>query len=189
MFLGRLCYYKGLEVLIAAAKRMTQRATVLIIGDGPWRSRLVRQAASQMGAHVHFTGALPEEEVVAHLHAAELFVFPSTARSEAFGLAQLKAMACGLPVVSTNLPGVAWVNRDGETGLTVPPRDAVALAASVDRLLADQTLRHLLGGGARRRADQFGLDRMTAGYQAVYTELSGLGGGHDVATPLKHEPY
>jgi rhamnosyl/mannosyltransferase len=169
VFLGRLCYYKGVEVLIEAVRLMERAATVLVIGDGPWRERLVDLAAGT--ASVRFAGALPEEEALAHLHAADLFVLPSTFRSEAFGIAQLKAMACGLPVVSSDLPGVAWLNRDGETGLTVPPGDAAALAAALDRLLADDALRARLAAGALRHAEQFTLDRMCAEYRSAYQEL------------------
>jgi rhamnosyl/mannosyltransferase len=176
VFLGRLCYYKGVEVLIEAAGLMKQTGTVLIIGDGPWRDRLVDLAGDS--APVRFVGALPEAEALAHLQAADVFVLPSTFRSEAFGIAQLKAMACGVPVVSSDLPGVAWVNRHGETGLTVPPGDAPALAAALDLLLADDALRARLAAGARRHAKQFTLERMCAAYRSTYQDLLQHGVAH-----------
>lgn len=175
VFLGRLCYYKGLDVLIEAAALMRQRAIVLVIGGGPCRRGLTRQAAAlspESPARVDLAGPLSELDVVAHLHAADLFVLPSTERSEAFGLAQLKAMACGVPVVTTDLPGVAWVNRDRETGLVVPRRDPRALAAALDSLLADEEWRGRLSAGARERAGQFTISRMANAYCEVYSELA-----------------
>ena len=172
VFLGRLCYYKGVETLIEAAKLMRQPASVVVIGDGPWRERLVRQAEGAAG-YVHFAGPLPEDDAIAHLHAASVFAMPSTWRSEAFGIAQVKAMACGLPAVTTDLPGVSWVNRDGETGAVVPRREPRALAAALDRLLADDALRRRLGDGARRRAGDFTLARMVDSHRALYAELAG----------------
>jgi glycosyltransferase involved in cell wall biosynthesis len=165
---GRLCYYKGIEVLLAAAPAVA--GSIAVAGDGPWRARLQNQAARlPPGARVRFAGPLDEDTLVAQLHAARVFAFPSTARSEAFGLAQLKAMACGLPVVSSDLPGVRWLNRDGASGLTVPVRDAPALAAALNRVLGDDALRARLAAGARARAAEFDLARMVRATAEVYT--------------------
>ena len=76
-----------------------------------------------------FAGNVSNDELPAYYHASDVFVLPSVAESETFGLVQIEAMASGVPVVSTNLPtGVPWVNQDGVTGLVVPPRDPRALA-------------------------------------------------------------
>ena len=99
---------------------------------------------------MRFLGALPDAEVVAHLHACDVFVLPSVSRQETFGVVQLEAMACGRPVVSTNLEtGVPWVNQDGVTGLVVAPGDAAALAAALKRLVGDPALRARLGSAGK----------------------------------------
>ncbi len=84
-----------------------------------------------------------------------MFVLPSIDRRESFGIAQLEAMACGRPVVASDLPtGVRFVCRHEETGLLVPPRDPVALAGAINRLLADTALRTRLGAAARERVER-----------------------------------
>jgi rhamnosyl/mannosyltransferase len=164
---GRLCYYKGIEVLLAAATRIHGQVT--IAGDGPWRTRLERQA-QRLGVtkHVRFLGAVSEKALITLLQTHRVFVFPSTERSEAFGLMQLKAMACGLPIVSSDLPGVSWLNRHEETGLVAPRRDADALAQAVNELLADEPKRARLAAGAYAHAQQFTIERMAHATQQVY---------------------
>ena len=169
LFAGRLCYYKGVEVLLAAARDIPERMTV--VGDGPWRKRLHAQAArAGVQARVQFTGAVSEAALIAYMQASRLFAFPSTQRSEAFGIGALKAMACGLPVVSSDLPGVRWLNRHAETGLTVPARDACALADALNRLVGDEPLRARLAANAHERAQKFTLASMVHETQRVYEQ-------------------
>src|SRR5262249_22178391 len=123
---GRLIYYKGLEYLIDAMIRVSGR--LLVIGDGPLRPRLERQAVVRnSGDRAIFLGEV--RDIVPYYHAAYVFVLPSVARSEAFGIVHLEAMACGKPVVNTRLAsGVPFVSPHGVTGLTVPPAHPGALA-------------------------------------------------------------
>jgi rhamnosyl/mannosyltransferase len=149
LFSGRHRYYKGLDFLVDAAPAI--HAPVVIAGDGPERQRLLAKARSG-GAPIHFPGELSDAALVAHLHACDVFAFPSIERSEAFGLSILEAHACGTPVVATRLgTGVEFANLDGETGFNAPPRDAQALAEAVNRLLDDPVLRTRLGAQARDR--------------------------------------
>jgi rhamnosyl/mannosyltransferase len=116
-----------------------------------------------LGLHdrVRFIGRVSDQDLPAYYHASDVFVLPSVAVTEAYGLVQIEAMAARVPVVSTNLPtGVPWVNQDGVTGLVVPPRDAGALAAALGRLLGDEGLCRSLGASGRRRAEAlFSRDR------------------------------
>ena len=150
---GRLIYYKGFPVAVRALSHV--RGTLLIVGDGPDRPRLEAEAeALGVRDRVAFLGAMPYQEIVPYYLAADAFWFPSVARSEAFGLVQVEAMACGTPVINAAIPhsGVAWVSPDGETGLTVPVDDPAALAAAANRLIAEPGLRERLGASARERA-------------------------------------
>jgi rhamnosyl/mannosyltransferase len=153
LFVGRLVYYKGLHVLIDAMTRCP--GTLLVVGDGPLESDLRRQvAALGLDARVRFFGRVLDRDLPAYYHASDMFVLPSVAKTEAYGLVQVEAMAAGLPVVSTNLPtGVPWVNQDGVTGLVVPPDDALALAGALTGMAEAAALRRTLGENGRRRAE------------------------------------
>lgn len=155
--LGRHTYYKGFDVLLRAAAQLPPEVLTVIGGDGPERAGLQRQL-EELGLQdrVWLPGRLSDAELHAWYATADVFCLPSVARSEAFGVAMVEAMAAGKPVLATQLPGsgVPWVNREGETGLNVPPGDAEALAAALRRLLGDAKLRERLGQGARRRFDE-----------------------------------
>lgn len=149
LFSGRHRYYKGLRYLVEAAPHI--KANVVIAGDGPER-KMCMELASQLGVNVFFPGTLTHQELVNHLHACSVFAFPSCERSEAYGISMLEAHACGKPVVATFLnTGVEEVNRDGETGLNVPPKNSHALAEALNTLLIDEALREKMGQQAQRR--------------------------------------
>ena len=172
VFVGRLRYYKGLQFLVAAM-RSIPRAHLLLIGVGPEQEKLQRLVAEfGLAESVHFLGELPDAKVVAHLHAADLFVLPSHLPGEAFGLSQVEAMACGVPVVCCDLPtGVPWVNQDGVTGRVVPPADPEALSAAISELLGDDNRRLRMGEAALRRARaEFSQEAMCRRVADVYRQ-------------------
>jgi rhamnosyl/mannosyltransferase len=150
---GRLIYYKGLRTAVRALARVP--GTLLVIGDGPERPALEAEAAERgVSGRLAFLGAMPYQAIVPYYHAAHAFWFPSNARSEAFGLVQVEAMASGCPVINTEIPGsgVAWVSPDDESGLTVPMDDGDALARAARRLVDEPGLRERLAAGGRARA-------------------------------------
>jgi rhamnosyl/mannosyltransferase len=155
LFIGRFRHYKGLHVLIRAMSRV--EGTLLLIGTGPLQEDLRRLVRSlELEDRVLFLGELSDHEVDIYLHACDLLVLPSILRSEAFGVVLLEAMACGKPVVSTELgTGTSFVNRHEETGLVVPPNDAVALERAVNLLLANPELRNTYGNAGRERVENY----------------------------------
>ncbi len=172
LFSGRHRYYKGIEYLVRAAKDI--QAPVVIAGDGPERPRC-QALARELGVEIAFPGMLTQESLVAHLHACDVFVFPSVARSEAFGISMLEAQVCGKPVVATKLgTGVEFVNLDGQTGFNVPPRDPAALAEAVNGLLADPARRAEMGEFACERVEaEFHAKRVARMEFALYQEVLG----------------
>jgi glycosyltransferase involved in cell wall biosynthesis len=172
LFIGRMVYYKGVEYLLKAMTSVD--ATLVLIGDGALREQLQGMAA-QLGLtnKVKFMGRLDDDEIVSYLHAADLFVLPSIERSEAFGLVQLEAMACGKPVISTNLTtGVPYVNKHHETGIVVPPRDADAISRAINQLLHNPQLMADYGRNAKNRVlDMFTKQRMVDKYLELYQGL------------------
>lgn len=172
LFVGRLNYYKGVSHLVEAMESVD--ADLLIIGDGDRRSSLTDQVETAgLAERVHFLGHVSEDLLRFCYYVADVFVLPSVEPSEAFGLVQLEAMVRETPVVNTALPtGVPWVSQDGQTGLTVPPRDNDALAAAIDSLLQDEAYRRELGRAARRRVhERFGRDRMLSDVEALYEDI------------------
>ena len=148
LFVGRLVYYKGVECLIEAM-RQVEGCELFLCGTGALEDRLRRMAE---GLPVHFLGQ-PDSPTLRDAYAdCDMFVLPSVQRTEAFGIVQQEAMACGKPVINTALPGgVPYVSIHGETGLTVPPGDADALAKAIRLLAADPALRRRFGENGRRR--------------------------------------
>lgn len=167
---GRCVYYKGLSTAIAALREVPGR--LLLIGRGPLEERLRRQARDAgVLNRVIFHGRATDDELTGAYLAATALWFPSNARSEAFGLVQVEAMAAGCPVINTHLTGsgVPWVSLHGETGLTVPVNDAHALADAARRLLREPGLRARLSSRGRERAlSEFTADRMAQRTLAVY---------------------
>ncbi|HEY81164.1 MAG TPA: glycosyltransferase [Caldilineae bacterium] len=172
LFVGRLRYYKGLDYLIQAMQSL--EATLLIIGAGPEAARLGAMSYELGVAHkVHFLGDISDDLLPAYYQAADIFVLPSSHRSEAFGIVLLEAMAAGTPLITTELgTGTSWVNQDGVTGLVVPPRDVKALAQAIRSLLADEDLRREMGVRARERArTEFDLPVLVDRVLRVYDEV------------------
>jgi len=172
LFVGRLVPYKGVDVLLDAMPGLN--AVALIVGEGPQRAALEAQA-HRLGItnRVRFLGSVADQELASLYRACDVFVLPSVTRQEAFGVVQLEAMAAGKPVVSTDLgTGVGWVNRHGETGYVVPPRDAGALGDAIRALLADPDLRRSMGEAAMRRVRSvFTVERMIDDTLALYRDL------------------
>ncbi len=167
---------KGVDTLIDALPAVVARhrdAQLVIVGDGPLRSELQAQADRHgVGDAVHFLGEHPNPGAV--LRASDIFVLPSWA--ESFPYVILEAMADGLPIVATDVGGIAEALVDGKSGLLVSPRDHVRLARGLVALLDDPGLRARLAGNAgdvvRQRFTRAG---MIARLADVYEEvLSGI---------------
>lgn len=171
---GRLIYYKGLPVALEALRSVP--GALLVVGTGPM-GRELKARASSLGVsdRVTFHGHASADEVVGAYLAATALWFPSTARSEGFGLVQVEAMASGCPVINTAIAGsgVPWVARHELEALTVPPNDSTAFAAAANRLLTEPGLRErLVAGGRVRSAVEFDHRTMAARSLDIYRGLT-----------------
>jgi rhamnosyl/mannosyltransferase len=178
---GRLIYYKGFEVLLDAMR--TVNAHLLLIGDGPLRGVLEDRARRNgISERVSFLGSVANKDMGQFYGAADIFVLPSIARSEAFGIVQIEALASAVPVVNTALDsGVPDVSVDGVTGLTVPPNDPGALGRALSRLLDDTDLAGQFGAQGRARSlERFTADRMVDETLTLYGDLTASGRATDL---------
>ena len=139
---------------------------LVLIGDGPLRDTLARQAeVLGVTAHVHLLGN--RADVAELLPALDIFVLPS--HSEGLSIALLEACRSALPIIATDVGGNAEVVRDGHTGLLVAPGDGAGLQAALQRLLADSALRALLGAAARAWVREHGsIEAMRASHDDFY---------------------
>lgn len=148
---GRLVTYKGYEVLLEAMKSV-HNAQLLIIGEGPQQTlleTLIKQNQLQNTVFLH--PSVPH--LTQYYYGSDIFLLPSTTTAEAFGLTQLEAMYCGLPVINTSLPtAVPTISLNKKTGLTVKPGNSIELAQAIQTLVDDIPLRKKYGKAAYERA-------------------------------------
>ena len=170
--IGRLDPQKGFDDLIKAAALVIPshpQAHFLIVGEGPERDRLSRLIDEMnMAAHVHLAGW--RADVAELLAASYALVLPSL--WEGMPNVVLEAMASALPVVGTRVEGMSEMVIEGQTGLLVPPRDAHALAAAVETLLANPQSARAMGSlGQKRVAAEFTWEQMAARYEELYARF------------------
>lgn len=170
--IGRMVPQKGFDVLIEAfARSEIQSHDLLLAGEGTEREMLEEQVRRlKLQERVHFLGRADRATAVALFKGCAFFVLPS--RHEPQGIVNLEAMACGKAVIASRVGGVPEIVLDGQTGLLVPGDDAQALALSITKLSADQTLREQLGAAGRERAASFDWAAIAAGYREIYATVA-----------------
>lgn len=170
--IARLNEAKGEHVLLEAFHRVRRQipsARLLLVGDGPQKSALIRQAYA-FGDEDHVVIAGPVEHTAIPLSVMDVFVLPS--RDEAFGLALVEAMAMRRPVVASAVGGMREIVRHGETGFLVPPGNPGALADALRYLVEHPDAARALGeAGYRRFQERFTIDRMAADVERVYKQV------------------
>ncbi|MBI5623155.1 MAG: glycosyltransferase [Elusimicrobia bacterium] len=172
LFVGRLVYYKGLSWLLEAMKGIDAR--LLVIGSGPLEAELKAQASHPgLAGKVLFRKVGHAEPLGRYFHACDVLALPSSERTEAFGLVLLEAMACGKPVVTTELgTGTSYVCQNGVTGLVAPAQDSSALRQAVRSILSDPGMARRMGeAGRKRMLEQFTLQGMARSFTGLYQGL------------------
>ena len=173
IFVGRLRYYKGLDTLLHAMVELPD-VQLNVVGIGPMEQEW-KALTESLGIQeqVHFLGEVSDEDLPKQYHQATMFVLPSNARSEAFGMVLLEAMASGLPCVSTELgTGTSWVVQHGVTGQVVPAKAPAAMAKAIRAMLSDPAQLAEMGQAGRQRVEEeFTYQRMNERVMAVYQDL------------------
>jgi len=132
-----------------------------------------RQRAEELGIALAVTFAGPQlgQNLVDAYARASMIVLPSTSDSEAFSIALIEAMASGRPIIGTNIGGTPQVIENGKNGLLVPPKDPVALAEAIERVLADKALATSLADYGAAKAQNFSWDIQTKKYSDLFDKV------------------
>lgn len=173
LFIGRLVYYKGCEVLLNAFLGL-EGATLTIIGDGPLREEMLQFIKkNHIENQVTMVGKVSDEELGSYLGACDVFVLPSIVKSEAFGLVQLEAMVYQKPVINTWLEsGVPEVSINDITGKTVKPGDVLELHNAMQWMINHKEERRMMGERARKRVEEeFTIEKMLDNIKSLYEEI------------------
>ncbi len=174
LFVGRQEKRKGLPYLLEAYARLKRERPsirLIVVGpDGGMRAACERYVQQHQLKDVVFTGLVPHEELPRYYKTGDVYCAPTTGH-ESFGIVLLEAMAAGTPIVASDIGGFADVLQDGKQGLLVPPRDADALAATMDRLLSDAALREEMGKRGTKGAQRYGWDRISREILAYYEQV------------------
>jgi glycosyltransferase involved in cell wall biosynthesis len=171
LYVGRVAEVKGVRTLLRVWDAMPRphTASLLIVGDGPLRAELEREAAARgLGASVHFVGS--QVDVTPYYCIADIFVLPSA--SEGLSNALLEAMAAGLPALASDVGGNRDVIEHGVSGFLVDWSDANGSARLVARLLDDAEQRRRVGDAARVRAGCFSIAPVADRYCELYRTLA-----------------
>lgn len=174
LFMGRMVWYKGCDILLQAFKKMKYKnCTLTLLGGGPRKDKWEKMSQDMRVTNVTFTGMVSEDKKIQYIEECDFLVLPSISKAEAFALVQIEAMAFGKPVINTNLPsGVPYVSVHGKTGLTVEPEDVQDLADAMDKLVEDEELRREYGLNARRMVEQeYTEEKMIERHRKVFEEL------------------
>jgi len=175
LYAGRLSPLKGVDIAIRALALLPSTCTLDVAGSGPPAyERQLRDLVERLGiaARVRFRGMMTRRRLGVAYQSSDAVLFP-VRWAEPFGLVPLEAMACGATVIAVASGGAATYLRDGDTALLVPPEDAAAIAAAVNRLASQPALREQLRRGGRRAAEQYPAERSQATIQAALEEAVG----------------
>ncbi len=184
LFVGRIEPLKGLDTLIKAVaclrlKELHEPVHLAVIGGDPDvtpETMTIEMARIQkmcddltVGKMVVFLGKRSQYTLPYYYSAAEVVVMPS--HYESFGIVALEAMACGVPVIATQVGGLAYLVEDGVTGYTVPDGDHDAMCEKLTALLGNGTLRQKLGWNAAKSAQNYNWQKIACQIVGVYQEL------------------
>lgn len=163
---GNLIKSKGHHTVLEMLATLEHEVQYIIVGDGPQREAL-QQMVSELGLNqVEFIGEIPNEDVFRYLSHAQLFILPSY--REAFGIAYIEAMACGLPVIACEGEGPEDFINHGENGFLIPKHDVEMLQRLTEELLRSPSYREEIGSAAQRTAREYTWEQNVDQVEQIY---------------------
>lgn len=189
LFVGRLETRKGFPTLLEAYGRLRQeraRVRLVVVGDGPMRWGYERQAEAFGVPDVSFHGHVSNEMIPRYYASADVFCSPATG-GESFGIVLLEAMASGVPVVASSIPGFSQVVTHGVDGLLAPPKQPEAFAAALRELLDDDARRRAMGGAGLAKAERYDWGRVVQDVLDVYGEAQQRAAAQQVSAGVHGE--
>lgn len=160
LFVGNLIKRKNVESLLEAKKIANSDYYLVVVGDGPQFKKLKSKVGDENIRDVIFTGSRNDVENI--IPSCDVLVLPSY--SESFGLVLIEALACGKPVIGSNVGGITEIIND-DVGLLVNPNKVSSIARAIDKIINDEEFRQVLSSNARNRAMDF--SKMTIPYDEV----------------------
>jgi phosphatidylinositol alpha-mannosyltransferase len=189
LFVGRLEPRKGLRELLRGYEYMKQRvpqSRLVIVGDGPRRARVESYISGHRLRDVVMAGYVPDSVLPRYYASADIFCSPATG-SESFGIVLLEAMACGLPIVATEIAGYLSVVEPGNDAITVRPKGWAELGAALTLLARDEHLRRRMGAAGLEKARRYSWREVTSRVIEVYQEARLAAAGRTESKDV-HEP-
>ncbi len=177
LFVGRHDPRKGLPELMQACRALALDGILfrlIIVGDGSLRRRIEGMAHGPLEGRVHFEGRVSNENLPRYYASSDIFCSPARG-GESFGIVLLEAMASGVPIVATDLPGYRTVLTPGAEGLMSRPRDPMSLRAALETLLARPDLRAEMGARGIETARRYAWPKIAARLEEIYGSLVGPG--------------
>lgn len=167
-------YFKGVDIMLQAAKGLEKNNwKISIVGDGNLKEDYI-SLSEKLGISdkVEFLGKVDDDELIRCYQQSDCFILPSINSNEAFGIVLIEAMACGLPVIASALPGVRSVFNDKKEGLYCKPGDIDSLRESMSKILADSDLRKRMGRAARSWAtEKYSLEAVKSRLKDIFKAI------------------
>jgi glycosyltransferase involved in cell wall biosynthesis len=175
LFVGNLIQYKGPDILVRAASIVVKEIPdmeLIFVGSGNMRNEL-EEFCKKLGVekHVKFAGFVEERLKLLYYKAADIFCLPSIMSTESFGIVNLEALACGLPIVASAIGGIPDIVKDGVNGLLVPPKNPGALADAITYLLKNEDVRRKMGKKGREMVKKYSWEEIAGRIEKIYKEL------------------
>lgn len=169
IYAGRFVKYKGLEYLIRAMK-FVKDGTLILVGKGQQEAYLRKLIKEENIGNIKFIGSVPHEELPQLFKIGDVYVQPAITRGDTFPLSLMEAMACGLPIISSDVPGTHMMVTQ-ECGIKVKPKDTNGLAQAINELLSNTALKTKMGNASRKAAEKYDWNTISARVLQIYEEL------------------